>query len=222
MSKGGGQVQETSKERALAEVGVQQMQDFKTRWLPVQQRFAKSVTEAGAADSFQRRQAVSKAALDTTARFGQAADKLDATAAASGQLGSSKQKLGLTGLQSDRATSTGLAETAANSAVDDAYVSGLNAVTALGRGEKSTAIGGLQTSAALSGRQAAADADQALADRAGQYQLAGTLAGAAGYGYASRLRPAQPGLSGTLASGGSTVVLGAQDDGCITNPLAGP
>lgn len=188
MSKGGsGKVEETSKERALADVGKQQLQDFKQRWLPVQKAYAKNIVAAGEPDSFQRRQAVAKGGIDTTFAFGKAADKLDSAAATSGAWGGSAQKLGITGMADDRATSSGLGTVAANSAVDDSYVSGLGSITALGRGEKAIAIDGMASAAATSGRQAAADAQQSAADRAGTYRLAATGIGLGAGAYAAGL-----------------------------------
>lgn len=177
MGGGGNQVEETSKQRALADVGKAQMADFKQRWLPVQQKFAADVVKAGGADSFQRRRAATMSGVDNSAAYSQAADKLDATAAASGENGSSGHKLGITGMSDDRATSTGLGAVAANQAVDSQYVAGLGAVTSLGRGEKATAISGMEQSAAMSGRQAQADAMQSLENRQGNIQLASTAVG---------------------------------------------
>lgn len=177
MAKKSGQVQETAQERALADVGKQQLQDFKTRWLPVQQQFAAGVAKSGEAGSYERGRATTMAGVDTSVQFGQVGDKLDAGAAARGAFGSAGHKLAITGLAEDRATSGGLAAVAADQGVSDQYTSGLGAVMALGRGEKATAIQGLGVQARVSGMQAQADANQAMADRAGQYQLAGTAVG---------------------------------------------
>lgn len=174
---GGDRVEETSKQRALADIGKAQMADFKQRWLPVQQKFAESVVKAGGADSFERRRATTMTGVDNSAAYSQAADKLDATAATKGSFGSSGHKLGITGMADDRATSTGLGAVAADQAVDSQYVAGLGAVTALGRGEKATALSGMEQAAAMSGRQAQADAMQSLENRRGNMQAAGTVVG---------------------------------------------
>lgn len=175
---GAGEVEETSKQRALADIGAAQMADFKQRWLPVQQKFAAGVVKGGAADSFERRRATTMTGVDNSAAYGRASEKLDATQAARGGFGGSAHKLGITGMAQDQATSTGLGAVAADQAVDSQYVAGLGAVTALGRGEKATALGGMERAAAMSGRQAQADAQQSLADRQGYIQLASTVAGA--------------------------------------------
>lgn len=193
MGKKSGQVQETNKERALADIGSQQLADFKQRWLPVQQKFASGVVAAGAPGSYERGRATTMAGVDNSVKYGVAADKLDASAAAAGAFGSAGHKLGITGMAEDRATSAGLSAVAADQGVTDQYVAGLSAVNALGRGEKATALGGFGRDASLSARQAAADADRSLQERAGQYQLAGTAIGigAGIYGDSNK-----PGLDG--------------------------
>lgn len=193
MSKGG-KVEETAAQRAMADIGRQQMEDFKQRWLPVQRKLARDISAAGAEGSFQRRRAATMAGVDTSARFGQAAEKLDQQAAASGSLGTSAHKLGITGMAGDQATSQSMSTLAADQSVTDQYVAGLGAVTALGRGEKATAMNGMAQAAAMSGRQAEADAQRSLDNRLGNMQLVGTLAGMTAGHYANR--PNTPSLAG--------------------------
>ena len=195
MSKGG-KVEETASQRAMADIGRQQMEDFKQRWLPVQRKLARDITSAGAEGSFQRRRAATMAGVDTSAQFGQAAEKLDQQAAASGALGTAGHKLGITGMAGDRATSQAMSTVAADQAVTDQYVAGLGAVTALGRGEKATALNGMAQQAAMSGRQAEADAQRSLDNRIGNMQLVGQLAGMAAGQYARR--PNTPSLAGNV------------------------
>lgn len=175
---GSGEVEETSQQRALADIGKAQMDDFKQRWLPLQKGLARNIVKANEPGSFERRHATAMSALDNTVAYGQAQDKLTAASAIGGGLGGSAHKLGMAGMARDQATSTGLASVAADQAADSQYVAGLGAVTALGRGEKATAVGGMGRVAAMSGRQAQADAAQSLADRQGYIQLATTTAGA--------------------------------------------
>jgi uncharacterized protein YfiM (DUF2279 family) len=188
------EVKETPQQRALADVGKAQMADFKQRWLPVQQKFAAGVVAAGAPDSFQRRQAAAKAGVDTSVNFGKMTEKLDSRAAATGGFGSSAHKLGITGMAEDEATSMGLSTVAADQSVDDQYVAGLGAVNALGRGEKATAMSGMAGSAALSARQAQADAQASLENRSGNMQFAGTVIGA-GAGLWSGKKPGGIGVT---------------------------
>ncbi len=169
--------QESEQERALADVARQQIATFDAKWRPQQQRLAREVVAAGAPDSFERRRAETMAKADTGAAFAATREKVNAGAAASGQFGSSGHKLGLAGVDQDQATSSGLATVAADQATDDAMVSGLNAVTALGRGEKATAVNGMAQAAGIGAAQARADAERSFQNRAGNAQLAGTAAG---------------------------------------------
>lgn len=170
-------VQETEKERALADVGRAQLADFQKRWLPVQQRFARNVVSANEPGSYERGRVATMAGVDTSVRFGQATDRLNQSAAQRGSFGSAGHRLGLTGMAEDRATSSGLGAVAADQSIDDQYVAGLSTVNALGRGEKSMALAGMNQAAALSARQASSDADRSLQNRMGNYQLAGTAIG---------------------------------------------
>lgn len=168
---------ETEQERALADVARQQLADFSARWRPQQARLAQGIVDAARPGSWESRRADTMAKADTGAAFAGAREKLTTAAAAGGQAGTTKHKLGLAGLDTDQATSSGMATVAADQAGDDAYVGGLQAVTALGRGEKATAVEGMSRAAGLSAAQARADAELSFQKRAGTAQLAGQVAG---------------------------------------------
>lgn len=189
--KGSGAVQETEHQRALAEVASKQLVDWQTRWQPLQKKMMADITAANAPGSSQRRRASGMATTDTAARFAQAQGQADAGAAQTGRIGSAGQKLGITGMGDDQATSSGMGKVRADASNDDAFISGLSAITALGRGEKATAVSGMASSAALSGQQAEADANESLQRQAGYGQLAGTVAGTA---YGMRGPAAPPSL----------------------------
>lgn len=170
-------VKQTPQQRAQAEVAVQQLQDFKQRWMPVQQQMVQTINDMGARDSAPRQQARGMAATDTAAQFGDAQQKLQQQTASAGLMGSTKQKLGIAGLGDDAAISSGMGIVGADQRVDDAYLQGLGQVMALGRGEKATAMQGLSSMARISGQQAASDAQMALQRRAGDAQIAGQALG---------------------------------------------
>ncbi len=177
MSKGAGQVQETSAQRALAEVGSQQVASWKKRWAPRLKAFAADTETASLADSAERRHATSLAGTDASAQFGLANQKALVAASNNGTVGSSRQKLALTGMGDDQATSTAFGSVAADQAVDDSTVQGLQAVTSIARGEKADTINAMGRNAAISGQQAAADAEASLNDRIGKAGLAGKIIG---------------------------------------------
>lgn len=188
-------VQETPQQAAMVERAQSQMADYKARWLPLQQRMAKQVGELGASDSPTRQKVQGRAATETTARFQKAGSAVEKslTNAGSGP-GSAKFKLGVTGMGADQATSRGLGMTAADQSIDDAYIAGLGNLSAIGRGEKAMANQGLANSAAMSGRQAANDAEMSMQEQMGYAQVAGQVAGV---GLNSLMTPRNPGYSGT-------------------------
>ena len=172
-------VQETPQQAALVEKARAQLDDYKARWLPLQKRMAQQIMDMGESDSGDRLRAKGRASTETAARFDQARSAVEKSMTNAGRgPGSSAFALAQTGLDSDAATSKASGMASSNAAIDNAYVQGLGALTAIGRGEKAQAIQGDTQLAAMSGRQAAQDAEMAAADRAGNMKLLGTIAGA--------------------------------------------
>lgn len=172
-------VKETPQQAAMVQRAQQQLADYKQRWLPVQQKMAAQIQEMGEEDSGARMRAKGRAATETAARFSQAQGAVEKSLTNSGRgPGSAAFNLGVTGMAQDAATSKGSGMMAADQAIDDAYVKGLGALTQLGRGEKATAMQGESQLAAMSGRQAMADAQMAAADRAATGQIIGYGMGA--------------------------------------------
>lgn len=196
MNKSKNQVQETPQQRALVELATAQVADYKSRWLLVQKRLAEQITTDGAEGSSARQRAKAVAGLETGVRFTQARDKMETALGQTGQLGSSKGKLSMVGLATDKATAQGLGTTQAEQDIDSAYTAGLASLMALGRGEKATAVQGLARSADMSARRAAADADASLSARMGDAQLGGQVAGL-GLSYSMRPQTQRGGITGT-------------------------
>lgn len=175
------EVKETPQQRAMVDLALNKLQDYKRRWLPLQKNLADIITRNGADDSAARRAAKGVANVETEAKFAGARGGLETKLGQTGQLGSSKGKLAIAGLGEDQATSTGLGLTQAEQQIDDAYTQGLGTIMALGQGQAADAVQGMSRSAAMSGRRAAADAQASLEHRMGNAQLVGQLAGA-GFG----------------------------------------
>lgn len=178
-------VPETPQQKALAEVAMKQMADYRQRWAPLQRQLSEQITSSAAPDSRERRQAAGKATTDSAVAFGGAKQGLTDKVAAATGLGSSRTKLAVTSLGDDEATSRALGLAGADQAVDDAYLQGLGAITAMGRGERAGAVDGLSRIADRSGRQAAEDAGASLRKRMGNAQMVGQVAGfglAGGFG----------------------------------------
>lgn len=174
---GSGDVKMTSQQRVNLDIANQQIQDWRTRWAPMLKTFAKNTEAAFAPGSSARQHATSLAGADTSMRFAQAGQKLTKAAAAGGGFGSAGHKLGITGMGDDLATSAGFSSVQADQAVDDSFVAGEKAVTALARGEKADTINALGRSANISAQQAEADANSSLNERAGFAGLASKMVG---------------------------------------------
>lgn len=184
---GGGGVEETPAQRAMAEHARNLMTDYKQRWLPVQQNLAKQITSMGAEGSSQRRQARGMAGADVESKFAGAERGLDAKLTATGALpGSSKSNLAISGLGLDKATSKGFGTTISDQHIDEAYTKGLTALMQTGRGERATVGNSMAQQAGISGMQAGQDAQLALAERAGNAELGMT---AVGMGMQQYLKP---------------------------------
>lgn len=208
---------ETALQRAQTQLALNKVQDYKKRWLPLQKNLAQHIKDMAPKDSQARREARGIASTSTEAQFADARTGLESTLAQSGGLGSSKAKLSIAGMGEDQAASTGLGLAGADQRIDDAYVSGLSTIMALGQGQEGMAMQGTAQEAAMSGRQASADARASLENRMGNAQLVGQLAGAGvGLMKPGSLDTAQAAFSNTSvgSSGyGSGLAYGNQDLG---------
>lgn len=211
MSKGGSEIKETAQQRAMADFAVNQLQDYTKRWLPLQKRLAAQTMESGAAGSAARKSAAGRSNVDTQIAFAGAGNALEKKLAGSGR----NPATALTGLSDSAATSRGMGQVTADQSVDDAYTETLAALAATGRGERAGVANSLSRQAAISGDQAAADAQSALAKETAIGETVGSLAG---YGLQAAMRPGPK----PQGPGMSTTVLGAQADGFTTNPQYGP
>lgn len=206
MSKGAQQVQETPQQKAMAEHAVNLMNDYKSRWLPVQQKLAGQIEATGAEGSAARKEATGKAATDVQLQFGQAQGALEKGLSNSGAaVGSSKSNLAIAGTGADIAKSKGMSGMIADQQIDDAYTQGLGALMATGQGKQATVANSLASQAQQSGFQSAADARASLAEREGTAGLVGQVAG---YG-----------LQSAMGSGPNFVK--PQADGTYLNPNPG-
>ena len=213
MSKGGEQG-ETVAQRAAANHAANLLVDYKKRWLPVQQRLGQQIQAMGAPDSAARRGAAGRASTDNAIAFSKAQGAVESRLAAQGAApGSGRAIAAGEGLNEDAATSRGLGMMVADQHIDDAYLAGLGALAATGRGERAAVGDSMGRIAAQSGAQARADAEASALRRAGNAEVVGQLAG---YGLQQAFKaptPQGPGMGRT--------VLGAQADGFTTNPQAG-
>lgn len=198
MSKGGNQVQETPQQRALADFALQQLQDYKQRWLPVQRSLGRQIQQMGEPGSAQQKSAEGRAATDSTMQFARAEGALQKTLANRGaNVDSSRAKLALTGMGEDKAKTRGLGLTIADQQIEDAYTKGLSALTAIGRGDKAIVATGLADQAAQSARTAQASAETSAMERAGNAQMLGQVGG---FGLQQAMGPNVPQAQGLAAN----------------------
>lgn len=186
------EVQETPQQRVMVERAQEQMADYKRRWLPLQQNMAKQIEGLAAPNAPARLRAEGRAETETEAKFQQAQGAVEKSLSNSGAgPGSSRFNLGVSNMANDEATSKGMGMLASDNAINEAYTQGLGALTALGRGEKASALQGTANIAAMSGQQAAQDAMMSAQDAQGNAQLIGQVAG---YGLRSSWSPSSVGI----------------------------
>lgn len=183
---------ETPQQRAMVQMALNKVQDYKKRWLPLQKQLAEHIAATAKPGSSASKAARGVTSTTTETEFAGARTGLESRLAQTGGLGSSRSKLAIAGMGEDTATAQGLGITGADQQVDDAYVSGLSTIMALGQGQQGAAIEGVTRQAAASGRQAQADADLSLQRRMGNAQLVAQFAGT-GLGLAG---PRTGGVSG--------------------------
>lgn len=215
MSGGGGGVQETAAQKALAVNAQRQMDDYKTRWLPVQQRLAQQIQDEGKPGSWQRTEAVGRASTDSEMQFSQARGALEHALTNRGAApGSGRFNLGVSGLAADESKSSGLGQMISDQQITDAYTKGLGALTQIGQGENAQVASGLENQARDSSLQAEADAQAALAN---QMAVGGAVGTAIGMGSQQLAGGAPPsvgsgsnpnGYNGTLNNPSAYVNLG--------------
>jgi hypothetical protein len=190
-SPSSGTIPPTPAETALAQIGANRFQDYVERWEPLQMHLASQVESMGGADSWQRQEAEGKAKAEVGQQFSTAENQTASKQLSAGvNAGSEKFGLAQAEMTSDQARSGGERTNEANEAVTSQYLSGLTALTAIGRGQSSTASQGMGIATDIGTRTAISDAAASSAARSGNEQMLGYgigMAGAAGASYASSL-----------------------------------
>lgn len=190
---GKSKVEETPQQRALAEFAMNQLQDYKQRWLPVQKQLAAQIQQQGADGSFARQAAAGKSDTDVAMSFDRGVGVLSKTLSNNGVgVGSSRGKLALTGMGTDQAKAGGISSMVTEQQMDDAYLKGLQALTAIGRGERASVGEGLVDRARSSAKDAQMSAEASASERA---NVAGMAGQAAGLGLYGALGKSDPGFS---------------------------
>lgn len=186
-SRNKGTIPETEAERALAELARQRFADYQSRWMPLQAAAAQKIKAMYEPGSSELRSAETMFGAETAKQFTEAERAAEQKGWVGGiNPGSARSRLTMAGLATDRAASTGIGWSKARQIIDDAYVRGLSALAAAGRGQRAE-IGDATYSAAQSAAQSAAmDARTSAANRAANYELLGIGAGMVGRGIAAK------------------------------------
>lgn len=181
MSKGGsGEVAETSQQRASAAIADEAWQRWQTKFAPLIDK-TKAFYEN---DQPRKDVAMARAGNTVTQAFAKAAPKAVANLTAAGAApGSGKWTGATSGIATDRAVSTGLNTVGAELASDNRKYAGLEGVVALGKGQATDAMAGMQDLADLSAKRAENDAQLAQANRTAEGEAIGTGLGLATANY---------------------------------------
>src|SRR5665213_2287371 len=194
-----GQQGETEAQQAQATHAMQQLQDYKQRWEPVQAQLATTIENEGKSGSAARKLATGKAATDVSMQFDKAHTQLHAGLTDAGAApGSGRAVDADAGLGADEAGSKGLNEMMSDQAVTDAYTQGLGALTSLGHGNAATVGQNMTQQAQSSGQQASADASASLTNYEGAAGVAGQ---AAGFGIQQGMKSLAPSPYGYATTG---------------------
>lgn len=179
-SRNKGTVPETEAERALAELARAKFADYTSRWLPLQRQMAADVMKLSKPGTFEQRGIETVFGAETGKAFTGAERAAEAAEWSAGiNPGSARSRMRAAGMAADRAASSGIGFSKAQQIIDDAYVRGLSALMAAGRGKAASTSSAMADAARLSQQAAYEDAAASAANRATNYGIAGT---AAGYG----------------------------------------
>ncbi|TGZ32577.1 hypothetical protein EQ875_03858 [Photobacterium damselae subsp. damselae] len=179
---GSNEIKETSAQKAAAEVASKQWDIYSNELKGFEDTFIQRV------DSYNSAQNMANTKQDSDLAY--ASMFSDTRKAAQGQLASAgadpssaKYQETMAGISSDQGVQQADTINRAQAAEQDKHMAGLQDITAIGMGQKSGALSGMDSVADNSIRKAQADAQDAFNRRAANQQLVGSVAGAgASYG----------------------------------------
>lgn len=190
MSPNQGTVNETPAERSLSQIAMSRLQDYRTRWAPLQQRLATTITKMGAPGSIERERTSGRAVAEEGEQYSKGTAGLAKQSMTTGAGPSSGSfRTSVATLPAEGKSAAGSAVASGESMIDRAYVSGLQTLMSLGRGEKANATMGTAQAAGIQAQQAWGDAYKSLSDRSMWAGLGGTGAGMLAGAYMDSARP---------------------------------
>lgn len=173
MSGGSKQVKTTPEEKELAKIAGERWEDYKKRFIPVENLAIQDVMKDVETPS---QFAPSMANLATQSEF----SRLEPQVAQGLMARGGNLQEGLIGLNADRVASSGLGQAQAYGLDRGRTIGNLQTLVGIGTGQAGGAIQGLSSAADMAQRQAIMDARAAAAARAAMGQVIGIGAGIAG------------------------------------------
>lgn len=196
----GNQVAQTPAEQSLQQMASQRMNDYQTRWLPLQQKLADTVTKMGQPGSPELRQAQGRAVGDTMAAEREQENQIENAPDGKGDRGAI---MGVVGAGERRTAAAGTELNSAQAMIDKAYTEGLSSLMQTGRGVAQGAVTSGSQAAGISAQEAWGNAYNSATSRA---RMAGAIGSGLGMaaGYAMNPGTPNPG-NGLVASGQSNI-----------------
>ena len=175
---------ETAEQREMAAIAAEAHDDWRQRWLPLQQQFFDDTMDAEP----RRQRALGSAGADYAQAFGRAQQGLESRLYASGGApGSGRYAMGLAGFVDQNAQGRGQGLADVDALIDDQYAQGLQTLIDIGRGERTQSLQGFSQAADAAQKRSFAEAEAAFNNRAAMQSAIGSAAGmATAYGLRDR------------------------------------
>lgn len=173
---------ETHEEQALAAIAAKKWKYYQDNFRPLEDTFMKQVDglDSEAAYDF----AGGSAASATTAAFAGARDNMTESLQSAGiNPNSGKYKTGMASLADAEGLSSADSKSRALNSQQDEYVTGLSNISAIGRGQSTTAQAGMSEIAQSANAKAASDAGNAWNSKAATTNAVGNVFGAGAHEY---------------------------------------
>lgn len=174
-------VEETKEEQAFAEIAGKKWRYYQDNVRPLEEAYMNDVNALNTEGA--RDFAAGVAGSSTSAQFDnarkQAAESLNSAGI---NPASGRYQATMTGLSDYQGAATTENKTMAENSVDDQYIGGLQNISAIGRGQSTTAQAGLGDLASSAANKARGDAYSAFNNRAGTVNAVGAIGGLAAHG----------------------------------------
>ncbi len=174
----GGEIEETSDQKELAQIGIDQWNDYQQMYPEVEQEFFDSVGRLNSAGTKQR--AANDGAVNTGSAYSDVREgALESLSSQGVNPNSGGFKQAITGIGESESMSRTHNANQTQQAVQDSYLQGKASITGMGLGQQAEAIQGFSQIASDSGRKAIDDAYQDYGESSNRRSTIATGAGVA-------------------------------------------